>query len=294
MNLQSVAARAGIEVVRDGGFESLGLLSYDTPAMLVFLEDEQYLPQLLENQHVSAVVARPGLADRVPKRVALGLSPEPRRAFFALHRELASGDFYGKRFPTEIAKSARVHPRAFVAEHNVRIGEHCVVEPNATIMENSILADGVIVRAGAVIGSEGFQFSSVGGQMLSVTHAGGVRLERGVEVQSNACVDRAVFGGFTVVGEDTKIDNLVHIAHNVRLGKRNRVVAGAMVGGSVRTGNDVWVGPMASISSEITVGDGAFITLGAVVTRDVLAGERVTGNFAIDHEKFIRFLKSIR
>jgi UDP-3-O-[3-hydroxymyristoyl] glucosamine N-acyltransferase len=119
-------------------------------------------------------------------------------------------------------------------------------------------------------------------------------LERVVEIQSNTCVDKAVFGGFTVVGQGSKVDNLVHIAHNVRLGPRNRVVAGAMVAGSVVTGEDVWIGPMASISSELTVGDRAAVSLGAVVTRSVPADTRVSGNFAIDHARFIAFLKTIR
>jgi UDP-3-O-[3-hydroxymyristoyl] glucosamine N-acyltransferase len=129
---------------------------------------------------------------------------------------------------------------------------------------------------------------------LSVNHGGGVRLEEGSQVQSNACVDCALFGGETRIGKGSVIDNLVHIAHNVQLGENNRVIAGAMVAGSVQTGDKVWIGPMASVSSELKVGNEATVSIGAVVTRDVPEGARFTGNFAIPHERFLEFLRSIR
>ena len=96
------------------------------------------------------------------------------------------------------------------------------------------------------------------------------------------------------IGEGSKIDNGVQIAHNARLGKRNRVAAGAMVAGSVECGDDVWVGPMVSISHMLHVGDRANLTMGSVVTKDVDDDAHLTGNFAIDHAKFIAFLKSVR
>jgi UDP-3-O-[3-hydroxymyristoyl] glucosamine N-acyltransferase len=130
--------------------------------------------------------------------------------------------------------------------------------------------------------------------MLKVAHGGGVLLRRGAEVHSNSCVDRAVFGGFTEIGEESVIANLVYVAHNVRVGRRCRVAASAAIGGSTTLGDDVYVGPGASISSEIRVGDGAVVSLGAVVTRHVAAGQRVSGNFAVDHERFIAFMRQIR
>ncbi len=294
MNLRDLPVDLDIALVRDGAFASLGFVSHAGPDMLVFLESEKYLQPLLDSAHVRCVITKPELLERLPAQLGVALASSPRVAFYRFHNWLAGGDFYWRSFPTEIAASALVHPRAHVAERDVRIGKRCRIEPNATILERSILDDDVVVRANAVIGSEGFQFVRADGRLLSVAHGGGVHLHRGVEVQSNTCVDKAVFGGFTEVGEDTKIDNLVHIAHSVKLGKRNQVVAGAMVAGSVVTGDDVWIGPMASVSHEIRVGEGATVTMGAVVTKDVPAGGRVTGNFAIDHARFIAFMKSIR
>lgn len=294
MKLTEIPPDLGIETIRDGAFAGLGFISYDTPDLLVFMESDKYLGELLASTYVRCVIVSRALAPTIPTQLAVAVADNPRGAFYHLHNRLVGGDFYWNSFQTHIASSARVHPRAFVAEKNVHIGERCVVEPNATILERTILDDDVVVRANSVVGSEGFQFVEVDGNLLPVLHGGGVRVRRGAEIQSNTCVDKAVFGGFTEIGEDTKIDNLVHVAHNAKLGKRNRVVAGAMIGGSVRTGNDVWIGPMVSISHELEVGDGATLTMGAVVTKDVPAGGRVTGNFAIDHVRFIAFMRSIR
>lgn len=294
MKLSDVPKAIGIDVVRDGSIESLGFVTYETPGLLVFLESEKYLGDLEKNPRVAAVITTADLAPRLPERLAVAVAKSPRGAFYALHNHLASTDFYWKPFKTEIAASAKVHPRAYVAEQNVRIGERCVIEPHATILERAILEDDVVVRAGVVVAGEGFQFAQVDGKLLPVVHVGGVRLERGVELQASSCVDRAIFGGFTVVGEETKTDNMVHIAHNCRLGKRNRLAAGAMLAGSVVSGDEVWFGPMCAISDGVKIGAGASITIGAVVTRDVAAGARVSGNFAIDHHRFLSHIKAIR
>jgi len=294
MNLNQIPRDLGVETVRDGQFTTLGLVAHSTPNVLVFLESEKYLQPLLQSPHVRCVIAASNLVDRVPEQLGVAVAADPRSAFYQLHNRLAETDFYWKSFPTEIAKTARVHPRAYVAERDVRIGEHCIIEPNATILARTIIDDHAIVRAGAVIGSEGFHFEPTAAGMLAIAHAGGVHLHRRAEVQSCACVDKAIFSGCTEIGEDTKIDNLVQVAHHVKLGKRNRVAAGAMIGGSVETGDDIWIGPMVSISHMLHVSDRARLIMGAVVTQDVAAGARLSGNFAIDHEKFIAFVKSIR
>jgi UDP-3-O-[3-hydroxymyristoyl] glucosamine N-acyltransferase len=294
MLLDQIPRDLGVETIRDGHFSTLGLVAHSTPELLVFLESEKYLQPLLNSPHVRCVIAAPHLVDAVPHQLGVAVSADPRGSFYHLHNRLAETDFYWKSFPTEVDESARVHPRAYVAERDVRIGAHCIIEPNATILERTIIDDHAIVRAGAVIGSEGFHFEPTAGGMVAIAHGGGVHLHRRVEVQSCACVDKAIFSGCTEIGEDTKIDNLVQIAHHVKLGKRNRVAAGAMIGGSVETGDDIWIGPMVSVSHMLHVSDRARLTMGAVVTKDVAAGACVSGNFAIDHDKFIAFVKSIR
>ncbi|MCA9588843.1 MAG: UDP-3-O-(3-hydroxymyristoyl)glucosamine N-acyltransferase [Myxococcales bacterium] len=294
MKLSDVPAEIGLEIVRDGSFESVGFVTYTTSQLLVFTESEKYLADLAANKEISCVITTAELAPKLPPHVGVAVAKSPRGAFYALHNKLAETEFYWKPFRTEIAASARVHPRAYVAEWNVRIGERCVVEPHATVLERAVLEDDVVLRAGVIVAGEGFQFAQVDGKLLPVVHVGGVRLERGVELQNGTCVDRAIFGGFTVVGEETKTDNMVHIAHNCRLGKRNRLAACAMLAGSIVSGDDVWFGPACAVSDGVKIGSRASLTIGAVVTRDVGEDQRVSGNFAIDHGRFLTHMRAIR
>jgi UDP-3-O-[3-hydroxymyristoyl] glucosamine N-acyltransferase len=295
MKLSEMKDRGSIEIVIDGELESLGVITHNNLKQLVFIEDSKYLPTMLERPNISSVITTEDLVPSIPERLGIGISKNPRESFYEIHNYLAKNtDFYGKSFKTEIASSAKIHPTAYVVERNVCIGERCYVGQNVSILENSILEDNVIIRAGSVIGTEGFEFNRIDREIIPVIHAGGVLLHNRVEIQANCCVSKAVFGGFTEIGEDTKLDNLIHIAHNVIIGKRCLLAACAMLAGSAKIGDDVWIGPSASVSSGVEIGDGASITIGSVVTKNVAHGQRVTGNFAIDHDKFIAFLKTIR
>ena len=150
-----------------------------------------------------------------------------------------------------------------------------------------------VIRAGTVIGSEGFQVIRAGDDVIRVVHAGTVRIGRGVDIHANSCVDRGLFGE-TTVGDNSTIDDLVYVAHEVTIGRRCLIGAHAVINGSTVVGDDAWVGPGAVLSNGVTLGAGANVTLGAVVTRDVAPGARVTGNFAIDHERFLAFIRSMR
>jgi UDP-3-O-[3-hydroxymyristoyl] glucosamine N-acyltransferase len=284
-----------ISILRDGEFGSLGLLSHDADKLLVGLYDADYLGQLVANPHITCVLTTAEIARQLPQHLAVGLCDDPKTAFYQIHSYLFhQTNFYWMDFESQISPEADVHQRAYVAPRNVRIGRGAVVEPNATVLERAILGDDVIIRAGAVIAGEGFEPKFVAGKHVIIPHAGGVLFHDRVEVQANTHVQRAVFGGFTEVGEDTKMDAFVHVGHHVRIGRRCEIAACSMLGGSTFIGDDVWIGPNATISTELKIGNGAYITLGSVVTRDVPDGQRVSGNFAIEHSRFISFIKSIR
>ncbi len=279
MKLIEIKDKVSIEVVRDGEFESLGLVTDSKPKQLVFIEDSKYLQSMLKNSNISSVVTTKELSSSIPEEVGVGTNKNPREAFYSIHNYLAEyTDFYGESFDTEIASTAKIHPTAYIAPQNVRIDERCEIGPNVSILEGSILEKDVIVRAGSVIGVEGFQFHRIEGKIMPVIHSGGVLTHNRVEIQALSCISKALFGGFTEIGEDTKLSCMVHIAHNVRIGTRCVVCALVVVAGSTVIDDDVWIGPSATISSELIVGKGAFISIGSVVIKSIPAQTQVMGN----------------
>lgn len=205
---------------------------------------------------------------------------------------------------------ASVHPTAVVSEEaalgpdvsvgagatigRATIGRGTRIGDGAHVLDDVTLGEGCVVFPGAVIGADGFGYErDESGTPHKFPHIAGVRIGDRVEIGANACIDRGALTD-TVIEDDVKIDNLVHVAHNVALGARTMIAASAVVAGSARIGSDVWIGPLACISDGITVGDGASVSLGAVVTRDVEPGQRVTGNFAIPHERFLENLRKNR
>jgi len=289
MKLFDLQTLGAMRILRDGEFRSLGLLSHRGDRLLVAFYDSRFTHRLVQNCDVSCVLTSSVLADRVPSTLAVAIVEDPQAVFYRAHRYLLQNTtFYGEDFPTEVSADAAVHPEAWIAPRNVRIGPGCMVEAHAIVLERTIMGAGVVIRAGAVVGGEGFEPKNIDGRKEIIPHAGGVRLHDRVEVQSNSHIAKSVFGSCTEIGEGTKIDALVHIAHNAQIGRDCEIAAGAVVAGSTRIGDRVWIGPGAVVSSEVRIGNDAAISLGAVVIRDVPDGQRVSGNFAIDHGVFLR------
>lgn len=294
MRLGEICAYIGASLAREGHFKSLGFLGTEMPEALSVIYDPNFLDRLLANSHITSVLTTPDLLERLPAHLGVAVCASPLDAFFVLHGKLAAMEFYGANFETEIDSTADVHPTAFVASRNVRIGPNVRIDPNVTVLERTIIGEGCVLRPGVVVGSEGFEVRDVGGRRTVVPHTGGVKLGSRVHLQANTSVSRSLFGGFTEIGDDSATDNLVHVAHAVRIGKRCRIAAAAMIAGSTIIGDDVWIGPNATLSNGIRIGDRATISLGAVVTRDVSAGAHVSGHFAIEHARFIAFMRGIR
>ena len=294
MNIKDVSSIGNLRVEINSDFKSLGLVSQIKDEMLIFIESENYISEANKNESVKVAITKEEFKDSFREDITLAFSDNPRESFFKIHNYLFDNtDFYGTSFENDISQSAKIYPNVYIAPKSVKIGENVVIEPNVVIMENVIIEDNVIVRAGSVIGSEGFEYKRLGDTILSVKHAGGVIIRKKAEIGSNCCVDKAVFSDFTEIGEDTKLDNLVHVAHEVKIGKRVFIPAGVIISGSVIIEDDVWIGPNATISNGLRIGENAFVSLGAVVINDVKDGERVSGNFAIDHRKLLRFLVKI-
>jgi UDP-3-O-[3-hydroxymyristoyl] glucosamine N-acyltransferase len=284
-----------LRVERDGDFLSIGRTLEKKPRKLVVLVDESGLSSLTVDSEISSVITTANLADNVPPRLGLAVSAEPQKTLFKIHNSLVrGGQFYEGMFKNEIDHGARIHPTAYIAAESVKIGKGCEIGPKASVLENSTLESDVVVGAGSVIGSMAPLTYVEGDRTVDVISAGGVILHGNVGIHANCCVNRAVLGGYTKVGEYTKTDNFVQIGENSKIGKRCRITACASVGANVVIGDDVWLGPNSVISDDLSIGDRAFITIGSVVVEDVAPDRKVTGNFAIDHNRFIELVRKIR
>ncbi|MGI6668026.1 MAG: UDP-3-O-(3-hydroxymyristoyl)glucosamine N-acyltransferase [Acetivibrionales bacterium] len=268
-----------ISVETDGEFDTLGNVedAGRNKKLLVYIEDEKYVDMAFENKNVGCIICREEMLKHFAtgERFGLCTAGNPKRAFFEIHNYLAGiPSFYEQITTGRISASSRIHPSAVVAGR-VIIGDGTIIEPNVTIYDNVEIGSNVIVGAGSVIGGEGFKFFRDGDVVISVKHAGKVVIGDNVEIQSNCCIDKAIFEEATIIGEYTKLDNFVHVAHNVKIGKRCLVAANAVISGYTEIGDDVWIGPSSTISNFISVGNRARITIGSVITKNVKEGEVV-------------------
>ncbi len=182
---------------------------------------------------------------------------------------------------TAIAKGVTVGKGSSIGNgvsvgENVTIGENCKIYPNVTIREGCVLGDRVIIQPGAVIGSDGFGYEFVDGKHVKVEQVGIVVIEDDVEIGANTTIDRARFGK-TVIGEGSKIDNLVQIAHNAKIGKHSVIVSQSGIAGSSEIGNYVTMAAQSGMAGHIKIGDKAILMARAGVTKNLEGGQVYKG-----------------
>ncbi|WDE97994.1 UDP-3-O-(3-hydroxymyristoyl)glucosamine N-acyltransferase [Lentisphaera profundi] len=170
--------------------------------------------------------------------------------------------------------------------HHVTIGAYSILYPNSAVRERCEVGQRVILHSSCVIGSDGFGFIPGKDGHKKIPQVGIVQLQDDVEVGSCTTIDRARFGK-TIIGEGTKLDNLIQIGHNVIIGKHCFIVSLVAIAGSVQIGNFVTIAGQAGISGHLQIGDGCTIMGKAGVTRDLKPGEVVMGMPATSRREFI-------
>ena len=157
------------------------------------------------------------------------------------------------------------------------IGANSRLYPNVTVRERCVIGKNVILHPGVVIGSDGYGYINIAGKHTKIPQVGRVIIEDDVEIGANSAIDRAALDA-TVIGAGSKLDNMVHIAHNVRVGKNCLIMAQAGIAGSTVIGNNAIIGGQAGLSDHITIGDNAIVMAKTGIISDLGAGQVVFGH----------------
>jgi len=190
-----------------------------------------------------------------------------------------------------IGDRAVIMPNGFIGD-NVAIGKESVIKPNVTIMERSMIGANVVIHPGTVIGSDGFGFTRHEKDHAKIPHAGYVRIDDHVEIGACNTIDRGTFG-CTHIQAGVKTDNLVHIAHNVTIGRRSLLVGQSGIAGSANIGENVIIAGKAGVSGHLHVGDNAIVGPGAGVTSHVASGQIVSGIPQMPHRLWLKISRII-
>lgn len=212
------------------------------------------------------------------------LSAYPRKLFQEILKNYFVKDIeFSTAVSSKIAANVTMGKRLSIGEHviiedNCTLGENVVIGHNSVIKSNTKIGNNVVIGSCNVIGGIGFGYvKNENNELELVPHIGGVIISDNVEIGNNTCIDRGVIGN-TTIGKGSKIDNLVHIAHNVIIGENCTVIAHAMLGGSVVVGDNTWIAPGTSLRDGISIGSEVTIGLGAVVVKSVPDNEIWMGN----------------
>lgn len=192
--------------------------------------------------------------------------------FFSEHSSFLMPDKNSQQF-IEFCITNSIH-----VDRKVILGENIIIYPNVVILGKVEIGDNTVIGPGTVIGFDGFGYTkSSKGNLTKIVHFGGVRIGKNVEIGANSCIDRGTLDD-TIIGNNVKIDNLVHIAHNVMIEDNVSVIANSMIAGGTRIGRNTHISPSSSILNKLNIGSNSFIGMGSVVIRNVLEGEKVVGN----------------
>ena len=284
------------------------IVSFDAiaPSALVFQSDSRMLAELsVESAIIITDKAGAAMVDRSNSCLVVDV---PRIGFaralnYLVTKPQPKNNFIGGSSGSVIAESAVVHPSANIMENvsigsgtfveagvvlhpSVKVGKNCYIGSNA-VLSHCVLGDCIEIGACTVIGGSGFGFEMTEDGVVRMPHVGLVQIEDSVIIGSACAIDRGSLGD-TRIGAHVMIDNLCHIAHNVKIGAKSIISGQCGISGSVRVGAEVSIGGQVGIAPHVKIGDGAVLTARSGVTKDIASGEHVAGFPAIPSRQFWR------
>jgi len=296
LTASELATRVGADWVRgeDRRLSAVAPLAEAGSDDIAFLGDRRF-QAALSSTRAGAVIVPEAAAEFAPPEAAVLVSPEPQaawaRASHRLHR-LRTLDSLAERRDVVEDDTVVIEPGAVIGEGvrigaRTRIGANAVIGPGVQIGRDcrigsntsltcALIGDQVTILAGARLGEAGFGAAASRSGPVDVPQLGRVIVQDRVTIGANTCIDRGAFAD-TVIGENTKIDNLVMIGHNCVIGRGNLMAGHVGIAGSVTTGDHVMFGGRAGVGDHIHIGEGARVAAGGGVLADVPAGETWSG-----------------
>ncbi len=314
-SLEELAVLVGGQVVGDPATRISGATDIGDAREgdIVFAESPKHLEQALQSA-ASAVIALPDTENSAkplirtanPRlafaRVLEALNPRPEHQpgihpTASIGANLQAGDGVTIGFNAYVGNDVVlgddvwIQPLVYIGD-NVRIGSGSVIHPSVVILGNVTIGENVTVHPGTVIGADGFGYTPIGKQHFKIPQVGTVIIGDDVEIGANVTIDRARTGR-TVIGNGTKIDNLVHIAHNVTIGENCIIVAQVGISGSVAIGDQVVFGGQSGTKDHVTIGDGSMVCARSGIIGDLPPGSFVSGYPAGPHKEQMRVQAAI-
>ena len=311
MKLGELATRLGAELHGDANLEVTGVKGIEEagPSEITFVANPRYAGLARKTQAVAVLVepefpeiAAATLRIRNPYHAfsrALGMFYRPPQYPAGVHptavidptAKVGAGTHIGAY--VVIGPDVVVGPYATLLPHvvlytGVKVGSYFFAHAHAVVREGCVLGDHVTLENGAIIGADGFGFSkNEKGEWEKIPQSGPVLIGDRVDVQANACVDRATVGA-TEIGDGAKVDNLVQVGHGSRVGKNTLLCAQVGLAGSSVIGNDAILAGQAGVAGHCTVGDGVILTAQSAVSHDVPPGKMISGSPGFENRLWLR------
>ncbi len=282
------------------GYKSSGLSFSDlgdihgvqSDALLSYVNEAKYCLIVEANSNIHGVFCTEEITKEFHSTIQPIICDDPTYQFFTLMDHIAKTHIVDS--PPIIDSKIVDGYNIFIAPRGVAIGRNALIEPNVVIMPGVVIGDNVVIWAGAVIGVDGFQHQHTTRGIISPRHNGGLIIGDHVEIGASASISIGFSYRNTVIRAGAKLDAHVYAAHGADIGAESIICADVKVMGHAQIGARCWVGPNAVVTSRTCIGKEAKISIGSVVTQNVPAGGHVTGNFAVAHDKWLEFIKSIR
>jgi UDP-3-O-[3-hydroxymyristoyl] glucosamine N-acyltransferase len=319
-SVKEIAEYIHAQVVGDPDFMVTGVSSFDdsTPNDITFACEPKYLSDLGQTKAGVIIVPDAFVFDETNcQDIILLKTNNPKASFFKLvsffhpqkiklpgidpsanigcHVKLGkeciieSNVFIGDN--VKIGDHVHIMPGVYIGD-DVLIGDNTIIKPNVTLMEKTCMGHDVILHSGTVIGSDGFGFTQDAGTHEKIMHTGYVLIGNHVEIGACNTIDRGTLGK-TIIGNGVKTDNLVHIAHNVKIGDNTLIVAQVGIAGSSRLGKNVIIAGKAGITGHVTIGDNSIVGPYAGVSSDVPENQIVSGIPHMPHNQWRKVVRII-